>query len=165
MRVRYSIVLALTAVLALGAASGAFATTFSYVANLSGLNENPPNASPATGMAFVVYDDVAATITVSVSWSGLTAPATAGHIHGPADTAHNGGVLFPFSGVPAATAGAIPTQSFAINSTQVSYLNTQMLYVNIHTSTFPGGEIRGQIVPEATPTGVASWGKIKQLYR
>ena len=163
MRVRYSIVLALTAVLALGGA--AHATTYSYSATLLGLNEVPPNASPGSGTAAVVYDDVAATITVNVSWSGLMAPATAGHIHGPADTAHNAGVLFPFSGVPAATAGAIPQQSFAINSTQVGYLNTAMLYVNIHSSTFPGGEIRGQILPEATPTGVTSWGKIKRLYR
>ena len=165
MRVRHSIVLALTAVLAFGVASAAFATTFSYSASLAGANEVPPNGSPATGTASVVYDDVAATITVNVSWSGLTAPATAGHIHGPADTAHNAGVLFPFSGVPAATAGSIPQQSFAISSTQVGYLNTAMLYVNIHTSTFPGGEIRGQILPVPTPTGVTSWGKIKRLYR
>jgi hypothetical protein len=164
MRVRYSIILALTAVLALGAASGAFATTFSYIANLSGANENPANGSPGTGMAFVIYDDVATTISASVSFSGLTAPATASHIHGPGGPGVNAPVLFPFSGVPAATSGSF-NGTFAINATQVGYLNSDQLYVNIHTQTFPGGEIRGQIVPEATPTGVASWGKIKKLYR
>jgi hypothetical protein len=165
MRVRYSIVLALTAVLALGGAASALATTYSYSAILLGLNEVPPNASPASGMGFLVYDDVAATITANESWSGLTAPATASHIHGPADTAHNAAVIFPFSGVPAATSGAIPQQSFAISTTQVGYLTSGLLYFNVHSSTFPGGEIRGQILPEPTPTGVTSWGKIKRLYR
>jgi len=37
-------------------------------------------------------------------------------------------------------------------------------YLNIHTSTFGGGEIRGFLVPEATPTTVQSWGRIKALY-
>jgi hypothetical protein len=74
-------------------------------------------------------------------------------------------VIFPFSGVPAATSGAIPQQSFAISTTQVGYLTSGLLYFNVHSSTFPGGEIRGQILPEPTPTGVTSWGKIKRLYR
>ena len=165
MRVRYPLILSLALALTLGAAASALATTFSYVATLAGTNEVPPNASPATGTGFIVYDDVAATITVSVSWSGLTAPATAGHIHGPGGVGVNAGVLFPFSGVPAATAGSIPTQSFAISSTQVGYLNTALLYVNIHTSNFPGGEIRGQIYPEATPNNAVSWGRLKSLYR
>ena len=165
MRVRYPLILSLTLVLTLVIAASALATTFSYTATLSGVNEVPANISPGTGSASIVYDDVAATITVSVSFSGLTAPATAGHIHGPADTAHNAGVLFPFSGVPAAISGTIPTQSFAISSTQVGYLNTAQLYVNIHTSNFPGGEIRGQIYQEATPNVTASWGRLKSLYR
>ena len=165
MRVRYPLILSLALALTLGGAASALATTFSYSATLLGTNEVPPNGSPATGFASIVYDDVAATITVSVSWSGLTAPATAGHIHGPATTAQNAGVLFPFSGVPAAITGAIPTQSFAINSTQVGYLNGALLYVNIHTSNFPGGEIRGQIYAATTPTASVTWGRLKFLYR
>ena len=165
MRVRYPLILSLALALTLGAAASALATTFSYVASLSGLNEVGPNASPGTGTASIVYDDVAATITVSVTFTNLTAPATAGHIHGPATTAQNAGVLFPFSGVPGATSGTVPTQSFAISSTQVGYLTGGLLYVNIHTSNFPGGEIRGQIYAEATPNNAASWGRLKSLYR
>jgi hypothetical protein len=66
-------------------------------------------------------------------------------------------------GIP--TCGTINDTWSGLTATQVGWLNTQQLYVNIHSQQFPGGEIRGQILPEATPTGVASWGKIKMLYR
>lgn len=165
MRVRYPLILSLTLALTLGIAATALATTFSYTATLSGANEVLPNASPATGTASIVYDDVAATLTATVTFSGLTAPATAAHIHGPGTTAQNAGVLFPFSAVPNATSGIIPMQSFAISSTQVGYLTGGLLYVNIHTSNFPGGEIRGQIYPATTPTASVTWGRLKFLYR
>jgi CHRD domain-containing protein/PEP-CTERM motif-containing protein len=63
----------------------------------------------------------------------------------------NAPIIFPFSGVPAATAGAIPTQTFAITPTQVSWLFSGILYMNVHTSTFPGGEIRGQLTLTGVP--------------
>src|SRR5204863_7023910 len=73
------------------------------------------------------------------------APATAGHIHGPAGAGTNASVLFPFSGVPAATSGSIPQLSFAITPTQLGYLQSGLLYMNVHNATYPGGEIRDQI--------------------
>lgn len=121
-----------------------------FQAVLDGLGENPPNGSPATGFGTVVLNAAQTQITVDENWSGLTAPATASHIHGPGGAGTNAPVIFPFSGVPAATAGAIPEQTFSITPTQVGYLFAGYLYFNVHTSTFPGGEIRGQIllVPE-----------------
>jgi hypothetical protein len=127
-----------------------------YQAFLMGTNSVPANGSPATGFGTVVLNAAMDQITVDMSWSGLTAPATAAHIHGPADTAHNAAVMFPFSGVPAATAGTIPEQVFAITPTQVGYLQTGMLYMNIHTSTFPGGEIRGQLLAVPEPSSILS---------
>jgi hypothetical protein len=121
-----------------------------FQAFLSGINEVPANGSPATGICTVTLNAAQTQITVDLSWSGLTAPATAAHIHGPGGAGTNAGVIFPFSGVPAATSGAIPEQMFTINATQVGYLFSGYLYANVHTSTFPGGEIRGQLllVPE-----------------
>ncbi len=120
-----------------------------FATELSALQEVPTNASPALGFGVVVLNDIADTITVDLSWSGLTAPATAAHIHGPAAPGVNAPVVFGFSGVPAATAGAIPEQTFSITPTQISDLEGGLYYFNVHTSTFPGGEIRGQIgVPE-----------------
>ena len=67
-------------------------------------------------------------------------------------------MLFPFSGVPAATAGAIPEQTFAITPTQVGYLFDGYLYMNVHTSVFPGGEIRGQLLSVPEPSTAALLG-------
>lgn len=49
------------------------------------------------------------------------------------------------------TTGAIPEQSFAITPAQVAQLKAGLYYVNIHSTTFPGGEVRGQIVDTTPP--------------
>jgi hypothetical protein len=136
-------------------ATGVASAQWTFQANLTGLGENPPNASPATGFGQVVLNAAQTMITVDESWSGLTAPATASHIHGPGGVGTNAPVLFPFSGVPAATAGSIPTQSFSITPTQVGYLFSGYLYMNVHTSTFPGGEIRDQLILVPEPSALA----------
>lgn len=165
MRVRYSI-LVLVSALALGTATHALAATFGFVANLSGLNEVGPNASPATGMAFIVYDNVANTLTTSGSFTGLVAPLTAGHIHGPAPIGVNASVIHPFSALPlGSTSGVWNDVWVGLTATQVGYLNSGLLYVNLHSQSFPGGEIRGQVLPDATPSRKVTWGKIKALYR
>lgn len=146
--------------------TGAVQAQWTFQAFLTGLGETPPNASPGTGIGTVVLNAAQTQITVDESWSGLTAPATASHIHGPGGAGTNAPVLFPLSGVPAATAGSVPEQSFAITPTQVGYLFAGYLYLNVHTATFPGGEIRGQLqlVPEPAAgmlmllgIGVAAW--------
>jgi len=138
-----------------------------FQAFLNGLQEVGPNASPATGFGTVVLDAAQTQITVNLNWSGLTAPATASHIHGPAGAGTNAAVMFPFSGVPAATAGSIPQQVFAINPTQVNQLSAGLLYMNLHTATFPGGEIRGQLqlVPEPSVAALAALGAGVMVWR
>ena len=133
-------------------------TTFE--AFLTGLGENPPNASPGSGFGTVVLNAAQNQITVDLSWSGLTAPATASHIHGPAGAGTNNSVIFPFTGVPNATAGSIPEQTFSITPTQVGYLFSGYLYMNVHTANFPGGEIRGQLllVPEPSAAAILALG-------
>ncbi len=128
-------------------------TTFD--AFLNGLGETPPNTSPGTGFGTVVLNAAQTQITVDLSWSGLTAPATALHIHGPGGAGTNAAVIFPFSGVPAATAGSIPEQTFAITPTQVGYLFSGYLYMNVHDANFPGGEIRGQLLLVSEPSTLA----------
>jgi hypothetical protein len=105
-----------------------------------------------TGSGSVVLDDVADTITVNLSFQGLTGPAIAAHIHGPGAVGTNAGILFPFSGVPNATAGSIPQQTFSITPAQISDLEAGLYYMNVHTPNFPLGEIRGQLVPEPATT-------------
>jgi len=140
--------------------AGIATAQYTFDATLLGAGEDPPNASPGTGFGTVVLNAAQTQITVDESWSGLTAPATASHIHGPGGVGTNAGVIFPFSGVPAATAGSIPEQTFAITPQQVSWLFSGYLYMNVHSSTFPGGEIRGQLifVPEPATVSVLAVG-------
>ena len=147
--------------LAVAFSVGTASAQWTFQATLTGLGENPVNASPATGFGTVILNASQTQITVDESWSGLIGgAATASHIHGPGGVGTNAAVLFPFSGVPAATSGSIPEQTFAITPTQVSYLFSGFLYMNVHDSTFPGGEIRGQLllVPEPSTMGLLGLG-------
>src|SRR5215472_14468591 len=63
------------------ATPAAYGAPLTFVAHLSGLNENPPNASPAMGTAVVTLDPTAHTLQLNVTFSNLTANDTAAHIH------------------------------------------------------------------------------------
>lgn len=132
----------------LGSASveGPYTPVTTYQAVMMGVGETPANGSRALGFGTVGLNADQTQITVNMSFSGLSAAATAAHIHGPGGAGTNASVLFPFTGVPAGTSGAIPEQTFNITPTQLGYLQNGYLYMNVHNSVFPGGEIRGQIV-------------------
>ena len=147
----------LSLVVGIAFAAGTASAQTTFQAFLSGLGEVPPNASPATGFGTVVLNAVQTQITVNENWSGLSAPASASHIHN-APPGVNGAVIFTFAGVPAATAGAIPQQVFAITAAQVAQLFAGNMYLNIHTSVFPGGEIRGQLALVPEPGSLALLG-------
>jgi CHRD domain len=119
----------------------------------SGTNEVPPNASPGTGSGTVTLENFETTITVFMSFSGLTANAVAGHIHGPAPAGMNAPIIFNLS-PPASTSGSITPTSFNITPAQVADLKNSLNYFNIHTTTFPGGEIRGQITTVVVPVSL-----------
>lgn len=114
---------------------------------MNGAQENPAVPSTATGLLNVSYSRATKILTYNLSWSGLTGPATAGHIHGLAPMGFNSGVVQPFSNFAAATAG---TYSFTLFVDGVKIKEEDLLnglyYANIHTATYPGGEIRGQIL-------------------
>jgi hypothetical protein len=78
------------ALAALVLAPSARATVFTYEIFLSGPSENPPNSSPGTGNATVRYDDVAHTLDLQISFSGLTSPTTVSHFHAVTATSGRG---------------------------------------------------------------------------
>ena len=137
---------ALLALLALRATAGA--TQFTFNVTLDGAQAGV--ASPATGSATLVLDDVANTLGVSLSFSGLLSPTSNAHIHCCAPPGMTAGVIIPF--VPpfplGVTSGSLNT-TFNITAAQVLQVESGGAYINIHTDTFQAGEIRGQI--EAIP--------------
>ena len=73
--------------------SAAHSATMTFIAGLSGANERPdPVSSPGTGLAIVVLDPTAETIQILATFSSLTSPTTAAHIHCCAPLNTNAGV-------------------------------------------------------------------------
>ena len=113
-----------------------------YEAAMSGTQEVPANNSAGKGMAEIQYNNNTNMLTYKVTYSGLSGPATGGHIHGPAAAGANAGIVVPFTG----NLNAQPIQGEAkITPTQFGDLAAGLWYVNIHSAQFPGGEIRGQL--------------------
>jgi hypothetical protein len=112
-----------------------------FEASLSPSQEVPPTASTGSGAAEVQFDQATNKLTWKVTYSGLTGPAAAGHIHGPAAMGANAGVVIPFTGITAQPVMGEMT----ITPAQYADLAAGLYYVNIHSAKFPGGEIRGQL--------------------
>lgn len=128
-------------------------------ATLDGAQEVPANASPGTGLGLITYDDVTNQLSWDITFTGLTAGATGAHFHGPAAPGVNAGIQVSIPlGLLAGQTAANVLGMAVITETQESQLLAEMWYVNIHTSTFPGGEIRGQVLNAApVPVPAAAW--------
>jgi len=110
-------------------------------ATLDGKSEVPPVTSAATGTAELDYDPASKKLTWTVTYSGLSGPATAAHFHGPAEAGKNAGVA-----VAIPNAGTSPVSGSAtLTDAQAADLAGGKYYINIHTAANPGGEIRGQV--------------------
>lgn len=125
---------------ATAAASATASATEEYVATLSGSQEVPPTATSGTGTAAVSFDPATSQLTWTVNYADLTTPLRAAHFHGPAAPGVAADVQVPI------TAGPSPlTGSATLTPEQTAALRGGLLYVNLHTETYPGGEIRGQV--------------------
>lgn len=139
---------------------------------LSGNENGTINGTPGSGGEFgggITFDDVTKVLTINVAWGSgngftdLTGAASAAHVHGPTTSSgvgsftENAGVLFgltssPFTFNSSASSGFITGSSAALNTTNEAALLAGQLYINVHTSTNAGGEIRGNLVnPTAVP--------------
>ncbi|MFO7693120.1 MAG: CHRD domain-containing protein [Vicinamibacterales bacterium] len=147
-----------------------------YTAVLNGANETPPIASPGTGFATVVYDDVAHTMLVSATFQDLLGTTTAAHIHAATAVAGTGtaGVATTTPTFPVGVTSGSYSSLFDLtlaSSYSSGYLNNAInlgnvttaeaslaqalvdgtAYFNIHTTFAPGGEIRGFLQPVPEP--------------
>jgi len=115
-----------------------------FVANLSSAQEVPTNGTTGKGVATLTLNAAETQFNMVLTYSGLGSAANAGHIHGPGVVGVNAGVLITIAGV-AGTSATINVMNQAITPTQVLQLRSNQLYVNVHTTGNPGGEIRGQL--------------------
>jgi hypothetical protein len=97
--------------------------------------------SPGTGTVEATYDSTTRKLDYTVTWSGLSGPATMAHFHGPAAVGKNAGVQIVIG-------GANPTSPVhddaALTAEQAKELAAGLMYVNVHSAKFPKGEIRGR---------------------
>lgn len=145
MRFGPTLVVAATALGLVGCMQQGASNMVTYRAQLTAQAEVPPTASNGSGDGVFTFDPASKQLTWDIKYSGLTGPAAAAHIHGPAAPGTNAAVTVPFSGVPAAPAGEIKG-SATLNDAQVAALQSGKLYANIHTAANKGGEIRGQLM-------------------
>ncbi len=180
MQTSFRSMVAAAAVLAVAGVAQAHVEVFT--AFLSGANEAPVNTSPASGFTTVTLDLDLATLRVQVDFTGLLGNVSACHIHGLTALPGVGtaGVMTPtptFPGFPSGVrAGSYDatldltlassynaafitasggTVSGAFNRL-VQSLEEGRAYLNVHSQAFPGGEIRGFLVP--TPGAAAVLG-------
>jgi hypothetical protein len=123
------------------------------VATLNGGHEVPPNVSPGLGEAEVVLNAAKDSISVTLDWQGLLAGATSAAIHdgAPGETGLIEFALQMGNGAGTTVGSIDPSpQVFSITSGQVADLQAGRMYVEVTSSVFPAGEIRGQVyaVPE-----------------
>jgi len=155
-----------------------------FTARLSGANEFPPNASPGTGSAVVRFDPAIHRLDLDIDFSGLLGTTTAAHIHccTAVPGSGNAGVATQvpnFAGFPLGVTGGsydtvfdtslagswnpafILANGGSTAGAEAAFdagLRSGRSYLNIHTSAFPGGEIRGFLVPVAEPGSLALLG-------
>jgi len=157
-----------------------FATTTKYTVSLSGAAEAAPTGSPGVGTATLVYDDLSHDLQLTMTFSGLLGPTTASHIHaatalpftGTAGVATSTPNFFGFpTGVTSGSytttldldspvsfnAAYVTAHGGSVGTARVDLmaaLDSGKAYLNIHTRSFPGGEIRGFVVraPDASST-------------
>jgi hypothetical protein len=130
--------------------------TFSYPGGTAdGGEEVPANGSAGSGLLIgLSYDDTSNTLsTFSGTYTGLGSNVTGSHIHGSAifgDGApgDNAGVFVALNN-DGGTAGSLSSAAPSVlTEDQEANLLAGNFYVNVHTTGFPGGEIRGQLIPQ-----------------
>jgi hypothetical protein len=103
----------------------------------------PPQVTNAGGLGVFVLNEDQTQLTMVISGFGFDTPIVASHIHN-ADCGRSGFVSFVIGGSdfqnPVIRVWNIPPE-------MVQALLDGKLYVNIHTDAYPGGEIRGQLLP------------------
>ncbi len=115
-----------------------------FIAVLNSGQENPPTGSIAFGVAHLTYNEDTMELCFSISYNTVSGMETAAHFHGPAPPGVNAGVLIGLD------TGTPKNGCVTLTDDQEEFLEEGLLYINVHSSIHPGGEIRGQVLPIGT---------------
>lgn len=133
------------AVLLWVAATGAaFAETTTLKADLEPSSEVPPTTSKGHGELNGRFDTSTRELKWTVTYEGLTGPATMAHFHGPAPVGQNADVVVP---IPKDKLASPIKGEKTLTEKEASELMAGQWYFNVHTAQNPKGEIRGQVLP------------------
>ncbi len=108
---------------------------------LNGNQEVPPVATPGTGSGNITVNSDR-TISGSITTTGVA--GTAAHIH-EAPAGKNGPIIIPLTKT-SDSSWAVPGGAKLTDAQYDSY-KAGNLYINVHSATNKGGEIRGQLRP------------------
>ncbi len=123
----------------------ATAALFPFTATHSGSQEVPANGSTGTGIIRGVYNDVNNTIYYRIDFSGLSSGTRFGHLHAAAPAGVNAPVIYGYTGFPVGVTAGSFIGSNVFTEGEETALKAGLVYSNIHTINFGGGEIRAQI--------------------
>ncbi len=101
----------------------------------------PVESTTATGTGTATLDTETGLFSWNITFSGLSSAQTAAHFHGPA------GVCASASPVITLPLGSPIVGSQALTAEQMEDLLGGLWYVNVHSTNFTGGEIRGRVAP------------------
>jgi fibronectin-binding autotransporter adhesin len=132
------------------ACAAASAQPFNFVVEPQ--QEVPPNNSNAAGAAQLLYNDAANTFNLDVQVFGITVPTITGfHIHN-APVGTNGPIVIDLGQLGGTWVPSGQGIRLTMNNVSIGNFEPQLfsgnLYFNLHTQAFPGGQIRGQVIPE-----------------
>ncbi|MBI1926330.1 CHRD domain-containing protein [Candidatus Poribacteria bacterium] len=113
------------------------------VAELEGDSEVPPLTVDAAGTGVFKLVDDGTGLWYQITVTGLSGPITGAHFHGPAPEGTNASVIF---GITDTFKGNHAEGVWkGLTDEQRKFLLDGQVYVNVHTTAHPGGEIRGQV--------------------
>lgn len=110
---------------------------------INGGQESAGGVSDAFGVGFFTFDSETAMLCYAINYTDLAAEEVGAHFHGPAQPGEDADVLFDIS-----TPAGSPKEGCVgpLSNQERNFLKKGRLYVNVHSSLAPAGEIRGQLV-------------------
>jgi hypothetical protein len=135
-----------------GGASAQTGPPVRFFANLSADEQSTTTISPGIGRADFSLERATLRLSWRVSFERLTSAAIGAAVHGPQRPGTNAGVQIDMGG---ARPRPLLTGSAVLTDAQLEYLLAGRMYVNIRSSRYPAGELRGQIqrLPPAAKAG------------